>query len=301
MNILLKAGLKSVLNVDVVEDDGAGNQNEVNISYVDYSQLIHGIRSQVNNESNTLNGNGSSVVLNIFIRNFVGKFYQISTESNISILSLKKYLNEKYEQNIEPDKMVLLYGSKVLANNMALSDYCIRNDSTVTLFISNNKVKISNVFEPSYDHDFTFIRDVPNQFYRGGRVYNRPCGSKRFALSVLNRFTNYNNWLGTDQNSWPVSYHASLSYIDIKNSILSKHPQIQLNSHNEVLTTPSFELAKTNAHIFTFEGIKYYIVFQNRINPQSITTIKLNDGNEYWKSLATSDHLRPYSICIQKV
>ncbi|KAI3370586.1 hypothetical protein L3Q82_007155 [Scortum barcoo] len=39
-------------------------------------------------------------------------------------------------------------------------------------------------FDPDYDYDFTDLKDTET-FYRGGEVYERPCGWKHYALKVL--------------------------------------------------------------------------------------------------------------------
>lgn len=38
-------------------------------------------------------------------------------------------------------------------------------------------------FDPGYDYDFTDLKDTET-YYRGGEVYERPCGWYRFALKV---------------------------------------------------------------------------------------------------------------------
>ena len=38
-------------------------------------------------------------------------------------------------------------------------------------------------FDPKFDFDFTDLKDT-EKYYRGGEVYERPCGWKRYALKV---------------------------------------------------------------------------------------------------------------------
>ncbi|RHZ75644.1 hypothetical protein Glove_212g69 [Diversispora epigaea] len=42
----------------------------------------------------------------------------------------------------------------------------------------------------------------------GGIQYQRPCGWRRFAVKVSGKYDD-DKWLGTDKNSWPVSYHGT--------------------------------------------------------------------------------------------
>lgn len=44
---------------------------------------------------------------------------------------------------------------------------------------------------------------------RGNEIYKQPpVGWLGKGLSVSNRFDGNDDWLGTDEKSWPVAYHA---------------------------------------------------------------------------------------------
>ena len=52
---------------------------------------------------------------------------------------------------------------------------------------------------------------------RGGLEYKRPCGWKRYALKVIDKYEN-NNWIGKEDKSnndseWAISYHGTKTYI----------------------------------------------------------------------------------------
>ncbi|XP_020901774.1 uncharacterized protein LOC110240313, partial [Exaiptasia diaphana] len=53
-------------------------------------------------------------------------------------------------------------------------------------------------FDPPYNYDFTNVKDDGKEYKRGGKVYHRPYGWKRFAVKVLNddRYGGDNTWLG---------------------------------------------------------------------------------------------------------
>ncbi|XP_071376790.1 uncharacterized protein [Centroberyx affinis] len=70
-------------------------------------------------------------------------------------------------------------------------------------------------FDHKYDYDFTHLKDTKT-YYRGGEVYERPCGWTRFAMKVLGKYSDGNTWLGNSSRStrsvsgeWPVSYHGT--------------------------------------------------------------------------------------------
>lgn len=63
----------------------------------------------------------------------------------------------------------------------------LRND----LFIMDD-----DFFDPRFDCDFTNVKDS-GTYTRGGEIYKRPYGWKRFALKVLNKYPDGNAWLGS--------------------------------------------------------------------------------------------------------
>ena len=116
-----------------------------------------------------------------------------------------------------------------------LSDYNITNQSTVHMVLRLcgggflGYCIDSSLFHHQYNFDFTnirvgnlliffnrcnllFIQDDGKVFYRGGKIYTRPIGSKRYAIKVLDQYED-NKWLGSQGNresgEWPVAYHGT--------------------------------------------------------------------------------------------
>ena len=56
-----------------------------------------------------------------------------------------------------------------------------------------------NLLDPKYDYDFTEIDDKEKKFMRGGLEYKRPCGWKRYALKVREKYNDI-EWLGKKEN-----------------------------------------------------------------------------------------------------
>ena len=74
-----------------------------------------------------------------------------------------------------------------------------------------------NLFDPKIDYDFTNISDKGKKFLRGGLEYKRPCGWKRYALKVGDKYNNL-EWLGKKGNTqndteWAVSYIMGQKFI----------------------------------------------------------------------------------------
>ncbi|KAN0038519.1 hypothetical protein ACTA71_000697 [Dictyostelium dimigraforme] len=286
MDPLLKSGLEAMLKIKI-EDNQTGNL----ISYKEYASIIHGVNhNQINNTNNEDKSIKSNMFigennLTIYIRHLSGKMYEIKTHSKQSIMEIKLLFFKNYENTIKPNEMVLNYNGKKLENNKLIEEYNIRNSSTLSLYFENSTYSIINTFDAQFNYDFTHQNDRGCSFKRGGYNYQRPCGSFRYALQVLGRFDEPNEiWLGQGNGygEWAVSYHNSIN-------------------DDNCLTTPSFDVAKKHAFTFNFNKINYYLIFQNRINTATFTKQIINN-EEYWKSPnSSSDHIRPYSICIGRV
>ncbi|KAK5579421.1 hypothetical protein RB653_009104 [Dictyostelium firmibasis] len=291
MDPLLKTGLESLLNIKIENESPT-------ISFKEYSSIVHGVNHNLTNIDNNKNNNNNLKEFNskffnptdnvtIYIRHISGKTFEMKTNLNYSLSDIKKQFFENYEKSIKSSDISLYYNGNKLNDNKSLAEYNIRCESTLALFIKNSKYSIINTFDPHYNYDFSGIIDIPNSFKRGGYFYQRPCGSFRYALLVLGRFNEPNEvWLGHTGRAgfgeWAVTYHNSIS-------------------DENCLTTPSFDDIKKESFTFNYNGDNYYLIFQNRVNTSTITRVVIKNV-EYWKSPnSSSDHIRPYSICIGRI
>ena len=161
--------------------------------------------------------------------------------------------------------------------------------------------------DPKYDYDFTNINDYGKVFMRGGLEYKRPCGWKRYALKVDDKYEN-NNWIGktgrsNNDSEWAVSYHGTKIYLAKPICLNGSKPGINNKYGIGVNCTPNISTAEKYAEIFTSPttGRNYKIVFQNRVKPSAIIKCQEKDGpGEYWYVPDGKD-IRPYSICIKEI
>ncbi|CAI2177485.1 6910_t:CDS:1 [Funneliformis geosporum] len=123
----------------------------------------------------------------------------------------------------------------------------------------------------------------------------------------------------SESYEWPVSYHAtgtfndSYTMADIGSSklksnfkFLGKYIMNKLfGNHKEnikkkfpygrgIYTTPNIKIAAQFANRFEFEGVKYLVLFQNRVNPKTLTKVR-----DFWIS-PKMDDVRTYGICIKR-
>ena len=158
-----------------------------------------------------------------------------------------------------------------------------------------------DLLDPSYDYDFTNIDDGTTRHMRGGYQYKRPCGWKRFALRVLGVYGD-DKWLNSAiGGDWPVSYHG----IQLSDETNENSPD-QMNRDRfgkGHYSSPNVLVAEKYGTKFTFGGVRYVMVLQNRMNPNTMTKIpqsKTGDLDEYWITTNAED-IRAYSICVKKI
>ena len=159
-----------------------------------------------------------------------------------------------------------------------------------------------DLLDPSYDYDFRNINDENKKFYRGGLEYKRPCGWKRYALKVKDKYEN-DKWLGCSggDSEWAVSYHGTKQ--DFVKSIYDNGYRVgNRNSYGKgVYCSPNIETAARYSRIFTDNnGKKYKIVLQNRVRPSAIKKASDKGGlADYWY-IEDGKDIRPYSICVKQ-
>ena len=185
-----------------------------------------------------------------------------------------------------------------------MSDYNIMKESTLHLVLrlrgggpGASLFLDADFLDPGYDYDFTDINDNSASFSRGGHEYRRPCGWKRCALKVLNKYES-NVWLGSSNapGEWPVSYHGT-GYYNAR-SIADEGFRLSMGKRfaygRGIYSTPNVAVAEAYAKEFYADGVRYKVVVQNRVNPDT-----LQKFGEYWVSPKDED-LRPYGLCIKR-
>ncbi|XP_073707235.1 uncharacterized protein [Garra rufa] len=225
------------------------------------------------------------------------------------------------KEKSHPDELTIFnFLEKALIKHIA--DYVLSQKATVASFNSDIRqemfVNMDEFFEPHFDYDFTNTSDN-SICMRGNERYKRPCGWYRFALKVLNKYPDGNNWLGTDgwrshsvAGEWPVSYHGTT--VEGATGIIKSHYTAgpgQLYGRG-IYSTYDIAQASGYSREFTSKknGKKYRVLLQNRINPKMR---KVCDRPDYWlievpegtspavEKEIVEKSIRPYGILLKEV
>ncbi|GES83868.1 hypothetical protein GLOIN_2v1597701 [Rhizophagus clarus] len=304
-NSLLAAALSAVTNRSVITYDdyskgGYDGCSQLDQKALHQSHLIGG-RVPTSIEKSSYSPRQYNDIedkqICVLVKTLTGKTIELEVNLRDTIDQLKTKIQGK--EGIPPDQQRLIFTVLRLRGGYV--------PPSTALFIH------PNMLAPSYDYDFTQIDDKGMTFMRGDFEYKRPCGWKRIALNVLDKYEN-NIWLGANagrlsitssaQNEWPVSYHGTArnncKSIAEDGFLLFKGERFAFG--HGIYTTPDIDVAYLYATNFTHEGSNYKIVFQNRVNPNAfVRVLKKETGvGEYWISPNDRD-VRPYGICIKKI
>ncbi|CAG8689890.1 2205_t:CDS:1 [Funneliformis mosseae] len=188
----------------------------------------------------------------------------------------------------------LIFNGRHLLNSKRLGAYNIGQDNVIYLEVrgSLDSIKFLNSDFLNVIHHL----DEKSQKKLPGR-----CDWKRIPLTPSS----------TEKHSiyktWPYSYHGTSTRksrtIADDGLIHSKRSKLhKFTFGHGIYTTPDKNLASLYSHTFIFNGSKYLILLQNRVNPKTLVRLsRKRDGDgDYWVS-PSDDDLKPYGLLIKKI
>jgi hypothetical protein len=241
---------------------------------------------------------------NIFVKTLTGSTVTISVTLSDTIDNVKHQIAGRL--NIPPGEQRLIYGGRRLEDAHTLRDYNIQRDSTIHVALQLRGGAPSGMYlpqdflDPPYDFDFTHVNDTGITFRRGGDVYRRPSGWLRYALKVAGKYPS-DTWLGSTNGpgEWPVSYHGTgkQNAESIAEVGYRLAHGINFAYGRGIYSSPNHTTAVGYAKEFLFQGKRYKVILQNRVNPTNLYRVPTID---YWISPKDED-LRPYGLCIKEL
>ena len=203
-----------------------------------------------------------------------GKLVSLDLPLSEQVVSAKNQIQVK--ESIPTSSQTLFFTTKELEDRKTFSDYSLQKGDVLEVnFAKGDKIVLteSEVLDPTFDFDFTDLSDDGKVFRRGGKVYERPCGWKRIAFQVRNKYEN-EAWLGSANMSgeWPVAYHGChvdysrvIGYDGFELTKLKRFPNGKIH-----FVTPKLELAVGLANEITVNGQSMKILMKSRVNPEKI-------------------------------
>ncbi|XP_065647846.1 uncharacterized protein LOC100200953 [Hydra vulgaris] len=243
----------------------------------------------------------------IYVKTLFGNTLTYNINLDITVSDLKSIMEDK--EKIPPIQQRLIFNGKHLEDATKLVDHNIHHESTLHLVLRSQggcpSILDPSSLDPPFNYDFTNLTDENKTFTRGGVKYVRPCGWKRFAIKVSDKFENL-TWLGATNNpgEWPVSYHGTgvnqAKTFAMNGYDLTKGKIFAFG--RGVYSTPNIKVAEKYAIKFLYKNEHYAVILQNRVNPTTLVKIsadRFGEG-EYWVSPSDKD-IRPYGVCIRKL
>ena len=256
---------------------------------------------------------GAGETIKVFVKTLTGTTTEVVISTDATILALKREIEKELEWSAEQQR--LIFADEQLENDKSVSDYPIVNHSVlhIILMLRSGGEAIyyidGSLLAPSFDYDFTNVVDGDSKFYRGNFVYTRPCGWQRKAMKVVGEYED-DKWLGgggirtaTTPGEWPVSYHSAAASSREGNiaEVGSRESRGKSFDYDcGIFSTPLASVAARFAPTFEYSGQRYQVIFQNRINPETLQQINPSAAEVFWASPKEED-VRPYNICLKKV
>ena len=239
----------------------------------------------------------------IYVKTLSGMTQEYSFKSSETVGELKKRIAQI--DGTPANRQRLLFAGKQMEDDRALADHNIQAGSTIHLV---RRVGDGSVYtlepgflDPPYNCDFTHVTDAGQNFKRGEKTYQRPCGWMRVALKVADKYES-GVWLGgisggirtgSVDGEWPVSYHGT------EKEFAEKIVGNQFKDVRGVLSTPDPKVAEKYAEIYNFQGDLYKVIIQNRINMEDTFHVE-GSGKNYFIT-KNEKNIRPYGILFKKI
>ena len=208
------------------------------------------------------------------------------------------YSSDKVNLQYPYNRDHVLLTKPILRHRDGSNRYPIVDDTEVDILTLNKEndvsLEITSLFyldskyrDPSRDCDYSQAVNDGERSTIAGHPYYLPYGWKFLGIQINERET----------EDWAITYHGTKSHLF--NTICEEGYKIgQRNAYGRgVYSSPMVEVASGYAEIFTFEGVTYIGVLQNRVNQNGAI---IENNGQYW-ICPNPANIIPYGLCVKKV
>jgi len=284
----------------------AGCEMENWKSLMDYG-VEHGSILMLQNKKSLL----SEDTVVIFIKGLSSITYTLRVNLSDDVESLKTLIMDTW--GIPVDQQWLTYAGRSLENEKKLAEFNIKSESTIHMMIRLRGggcpmyTSDPKMFDLDHNLDFTNKKDDGRVFMRGGQVYKRPYGWNKVALNVKDNYDD-TDWLGGTkggqrmhevEGEWPVSYHGTKAHSAHKIALegFDGKKGKRFKYGRGIYSTPDPEKAEKYASVYDYQGKKYKVLIQNRVNMDDTAYIPSRD----FFLTADEENIRPYGLLFKEI
>lgn len=244
-------------------------------------------------------------IVKVSVKTLTGKATSININPQRTIADLKNAVREA--NGLQNEGIKLLYHNKKVEDEASLTQSNIGDGATLFMIITMDTVAPSfymndkAFLDPRYDYQYGAVDT--NTFTRGNRRFIRPLGWTKKALMVLQKYES-DAWVGSGGGEWPVAYHGTKK--DVVESfckgggVLKSRGRLYTPGKG-IYTTPSPMLAEQQTESFDFEGVKYKMIFMDRVCMDYTAEYQLGGvgGGSYF--ITSEEKVRPYCVLFKRV
>ena len=257
---------------------------------------------------------GSEGNINISVKTLTGKQTSININPQSSVSDLKNAVREA--NGLQNEGIKLLYHNKKIEDEATLAQSSITSGATLFMIVTMESIaptfymNETTFLDSRYDYQYAATDGAV--FSRGNRRFTRPCGWTKKALLVLTKYEN-DLWLGvTSRQSetasangeWPVAYHGTNKdaverFCKYGGTLRSRGRLYKTGKG--IYTTPSPTLAEEQTDSFEFQGVKYKMIFMDRVCMDYTAEYELGGpgGGTYF--ITSEEKVRPYCVLLKRV
>ncbi|CAG8456786.1 3827_t:CDS:1 [Acaulospora morrowiae] len=279
------------------------------------SRLVGGpVATHVENNSSSIPSSPYEVIVHT-LTNQELLITEINTRS--TVYELKRKIRDA--KGVALRLQQLIFNGRKLLNDECLGSYDIKAGSIIYLEIHSQDdfetIKFINADFTNFERHIYFNKEFRSNglTVMRDKVNKELCGWRKISLELphaqndsdiidnLNEGQEVEIHDSKGKRKWKISYHGTENFHhhSIADDGYLASRKYRFNFDQGIYTTPDIKVASSYAKIFTHNGAKFQILFQNLVDSETLVESKIHN-NKYWISPSEND-VTLYGILIRKV